>query len=120
MKNIILSACILTALSLPAAAQADIGGRYQVAGTNLNGTTYSGEAEITLTSDTTCEISWTTGSTTSAGICMRNDDSFSAAYRMGEDVGLVIYKVSDDGAMQGLWTIAGNGGSGTEVLTPIK
>jgi hypothetical protein len=117
MNKITLSACILTALSLPAAAQADIGGRYEVAGTNLNGTTYSGEAEITLTSETTCEIAWTTGATTSAGICMRNDDSFSAAYRMGEEVGL---KVSDDGSMQGLWTIAGNGGSGTEVLTPIK
>jgi hypothetical protein len=120
MKKTILCACIFTALSLPAAAQTDIGGRYEVAGTNLNGTTYSGEAEITLTSDTTCEIKWSTGATTSAGICMRNDDSFSAAYRMGEEVGLVIYKVSDDGSMQGLWTIAGNGGSGTEVLMPIK
>ena len=120
MNKTISSVCILATLSLPAAAQTDIGGRYQVAGTNLNGTTYSGEAEITLTSDTTCEISWTTGATTSAGICMRNDDSFSAAYRMGEEVGLVIYKVSADGSMQGLWTIAGNGGSGTEVLMPIK
>ena len=120
MLKITASALILATFTLPAAAQADIGGRYEVAGTNLNGTTYEGEAEITLTSDTTCEITWKTGATTSAGICMRNDDSFSAAYRMGDDVGLIIYKVSNDGSMQGLWTFAGNGGSGTETLTPIK
>jgi len=33
-------------------------------------------------------------------------------------VGLVIYKVNDDGSMEGLWTIAGQGGTGTETLTP--
>lgn len=106
-------------LAVPAMAQTSIGGQYRVEGTNINGTTYEGEATITLTSDTTCEISWVTGPTTSAGICMRNDDSFAAAYRMGDDVGLIIYKVMGDGTMNGVWTIANNGGAGTEVLTPM-
>jgi hypothetical protein len=119
MFKILGSVAIVTALALPAAAQTSIGGRYRVDGTNLNGTTYTGEAQITLTSETTCEIEWVTGSTTSSGICMRNDNAFSAAYRMGDVIGLVIYKVMDDGTMQGLWTIAGNGGAGTEVLTPM-
>jgi len=95
----------------------DIGGTYDVEGTNHNGTTYGGTATITLTSDTTCEIVWDTGST-SNGICSRNGDAFAAAYVLGEAVGLVIYKVLPDGSLNGLWTIAGQGGTGTEILTP--
>jgi hypothetical protein len=33
-------------------------------------------------------------------------------------MGLVIYKVQQDGSMQGLWTLQGQPGTGTEVLTP--
>lgn len=119
MKKIIAAALLACIAATPVSAQA-IGGRYKVQGTNINGTTYEGEATITLTSETTCEIEWVTGSTTSIGICMRNDDSFAAGYKIGEDVGLIIYKVAADGVMSGLWTIAGNGGNGTEVLTPVQ
>jgi hypothetical protein len=120
MLKVFTACAALAAMALPALAQTSIGGRYTVAGTNFNGSTYAGEATITLTSETTCEIEWVTGSTTSSGICMRNDDSFSAAYRMEDAIGLIIYKVKTDGTMEGLWTIAGNGGAGTEVLTPIQ
>lgn len=96
----------------------DIGGTYDVEGTNHNGSTYEGTATITLTSDTTCEISWETGATTSNGICSRNGDSFAAAYVLGDDVGLVIYKMLPDGSLNGLWTIQGAGGTGAEILTP--
>lgn len=119
MKHLIAILFAFAILALPVQAQS-IGGRYQVEGTNLNGTTYSGEAQITLTSETTCEIEWITGSTTSVGICMRNGDSFSAAYRMEDIVGLVIYKVMADGSLNGVWTIANNGGAGTETLTPMQ
>jgi hypothetical protein len=95
----------------------DIGGSYRVKGTNHNGSPYGGSAEIRLTSDTTCEIVWETGST-SNGICSRNGDSFAAAYVMGDAIGLVIYKVRPDGSLDGLWTIAGQGGTGTETLIP--
>lgn len=97
-----------------------IGGRYTVEGTNINGAAYDGEADITLTSETACTIKWITGSTQSTGICMRNDDSFAAGYVMGDQVGLVIYKVLRDGTLSGLWTAAGAGGNGTEVLTPMR
>jgi hypothetical protein len=120
MLKLITTCFAIAVMAVPALAQTSIGGRYKVEGTNLNGTTYSGEATITLTSDTTCEIEWVTGSTSSVGICMRNDDSFSAAYRMDDIVGLVIYKVMADGSMNGLWTIANNGGAGTEILTPMQ
>ena len=119
MKKIIALTLFACVAATPVCAQS-IGGHYKVEGTNINGTTYDGEATITLTSDTTCEIQWVTGSTTSNGICMRNDDSFAAGYKIGEDVGLIIYKVAENGVMSGLWTIAGNGGNGTETLTPVQ
>lgn len=118
MRKLLLPGLCLLALATPAAAQS-IGGSYHVAGTNFNGSAYEGTAEITLTSETTCIIEWTTGGTSSQGICMRNDDSFAAAYVLGDKTGLVVYKVMGDGTMNGLWTIAGENGNGTEVLTPM-
>ena len=96
----------------------DIGGTYTVEGTNLDGSAYAGTATIKLVTDTTCEIEWQTGSTSSVAICSRNDDAFAAAYVLGEAYGLVIYKIQDDGSLEGLWTVQGKSGVGTEVLTP--
>ncbi|MER8972444.1 MULTISPECIES: hypothetical protein [unclassified Mesorhizobium] len=117
MRKLILSLALLSLAALPAAAQS-IGGTYAVAGTNFDGSSYRGDATITLTSETTCTIHWETGGSSSDGICMRNDDAFSAGYVMGKAVGLVVYKVQEDGSLHGLWTIAGKEGNGTEVLTP--
>jgi hypothetical protein len=104
---------------VPASAQS-IGGSYTVEGTNLDGSPYNGTAEITLISSTTCVIEWKTGSTTSQGICSRNDSAFAAAYVMGDVFGLVVYKVLEDGSLDGLWTIAGKEGNGAEKLTPAQ
>lgn len=121
MKSVLFGILMGVALFTPAYADG-FGGKYKVEGTNINGTTYQGEATITITSDTTCEIKWVTGkdNATADGICMRNDDSFAAGYQLDGEVGLIIYKVMADGTLNGLWTIAGNGGNGTEILTPIK
>ena len=117
MKKILFSAALLCAAAIPASAQS-IGGEYAVAGTNLDGSPYSGDAVITLTSETTCNIEWLTGGSTSTGICSRNGAAFAAAYVLGDAIGLVIYNVKEDGSLEGLWTIAGKDGSGTETLTP--
>ena len=119
MKYILLGSALFLASVMPAAADG-FGGRYAVHGTNIDGTTYGGEAEITLTSDTSCDIKWNTGTTESDGICMRNDDSFAAGYKLGDDIGLVIYKILPDGSLTGVWTLAGKGGNGTETLVPIQ
>lgn len=119
MKRIVFAAALSAILAAPASAQS-IGGEYTVAGTNHDGSKYEGTATITLTSDTTCVIEWKTGASTSTGICSRNDDAFAAAYVLGNSTGLVIYKVKQDGRLDGLWTLAGEGGNGTEVLTPKK
>ncbi len=96
----------------------DIAGQYLVAGTNLDGSPYTGEAEITLTSEYTCEIAWVTNDTTSSGICMRYGNAFSAGYELGGKVGLVIYLIQPNGTLDGTWTVAGLNAVGTEVLTP--
>ena len=119
MKRLALAAFLLAAGTVSAFAQ-NIGGDYTVFGTNFDGSHYKGTATITIKTNTTCEIEWKTGDSTSSGICMRNDDSFAAAYQLGKDVGLIIYKMHDNGVLDGLWTIAGEDGNGTEVLTPAN
>ena len=121
MKYAMLATVVLTlaaALGAPRAMAQDSPLDYTVAGTNLNGSPYTGEARITLTSETTCDIEWITGATSSFGICMRNGPAFAAAYLLGDAAGLVIYQIMDDGTLEGLWTISGQEGTGTEVLTP--
>jgi hypothetical protein len=116
LKKLALAA--LFAASLSTAANAvDVGGTYDIQGTNPNGTKYSGTAEIVVTSENTCRITWNTGNE-SSGICMRNGTAFAAGYVLGEKVGLIIYEMHDDGTLDGLWTIADQEGVGTELLTP--
>lgn len=116
-----LAAGFATTIATDAGAQgANVGGRYQVQGKNFNGSTYSGTAEITVTSNNTCRIVWVTGSTTSRGICMRNGNSFAASYVLGSKIGLVIYEQKGDGTLDGLWTIADETGVGAERLVPIR
>lgn len=117
MKRLAVAALWLLTSAWGVQAQ-NVGGVYDVKGTNVDGSPYGGTAEVRITSETTCEIYWTTGSSTSSGICMRNGPAFSAGYVLGDKIGLVIYQIFDDGHMEGLWTIAGTGGVGTEVLTP--
>jgi len=117
MKRMIIAASTVLALAAPVCA-AEIGGVYDIKGTNLDGSAYGGTAEIKVTSDSTCEIYWTTGGSTSQGICMLDGNALAAAYVMGKAIGLVVYLVQDDGVLDGTWTIAGQNGRGTEVLTP--
>lgn len=112
----LLAICVLAT----AASARDLGGRYEVAGENFNGSRYSGEAEITVTSENTCRINWYIGRNVWRGICMRNGNVFSAAYKLGSAIGLVIYEIKDDGAMVGLWTLADKNGVGKEMLVPLR
>jgi hypothetical protein len=119
IKAFLVAASATLLLSFPVAAQS-VGGNYRVQGKNFDGSPYSGTAQIVTTSEVTCNIAWKTGSTTSKGICMRNTSSFTAAYQLGNSVGLIIYDIMKDGTLSGVWTIAGKDGVGTEILTPTK
>jgi len=111
----------LLAVLWPAAVMAQtVGGTYNVAGTNFDGSAYSGTATITPSSNSTCRIEWKTGSTDSQGFCMLNDKALAAAYKLNDSVGLVVYELQEDGSLKGVWTIADKPGAGTETLTPAK
>ena len=116
MKTCLTAAFVLFATA--AVADPSVGGHYLVKGTNFDGSIYEGEAQITKTSDVTCEIVWSTGGSTSSGICMRDGNAFTAGYELNGKVGLVIYLIQDDGTLDGTWTVAGVNAVGTEVLTP--
>lgn len=118
--RITLLAAATAAAVLAPLAGAALEGRYHVQGTNIDGSPYSGEAEIILTSDTTCEINWFTGTTVSEGICMRYGSAFAASYILDGVVGLAIYEILPSGALDGTWTISGTNGSGTETLMPMR
>ncbi len=116
LKKLMLALLLAGGLT-NAAAAVDLGGAYEVRGTNPNGSKYSGTAEIVVTSENTCRITWNVGAE-SAGICMRNGVAFAAGYALNEKVGLIIYEIRDDGTLDGLWTIADQPGVGTELLIP--
>ena len=56
MKKILAGALLGLGLVVPAHAQTVNAGTYDVEGTNLDGSAYSGTATIELTSETTCSI----------------------------------------------------------------
>ncbi|MGI0525183.1 hypothetical protein [Rhizobium giardinii] len=120
MKKVIVAAALLLAAASAVNAQTVNAGKYTVEGTNLDGSSYSGTAEITLASETTCVIEWDTAGEKSTGVCMLNGNAFAAAYVLGDALGLIVYKVNSDGTLEGNWTITGKDGSGTETLTEVN
>ena len=118
--RVLIGAALLTAAFAATASAQSVGGKYRVNGTNFDGSSYKGTATITRSSNSTCRIHWDTGDTSSDGFCMLANDSLAAAYKLGDDVGLVLYELRSDGTLKGYWTIADKSGSGTEILTPLK
>ena len=117
MRRFLLALAVV-AVAAPAMAAEFHEGTYKVDGTNLDGSKYTGTADVKLLSDTTCSITWTTGQTSSSGVCMMMDGVVGVAYAQGQTVGVTMYHLNDDGSLDGIWTIAGQNGSGTEHMTP--
>ncbi|MGO9005314.1 MAG: hypothetical protein ACLQIQ_18315 [Beijerinckiaceae bacterium] len=119
MRKKIAFAASLALLAQSAGAwAADVGGRYNVTGTNFDGSAYTGTAEITVTSNSTCRIVWHIGASDWKGICMRVNGTLAAAYQYKNTIGLVHYDIKKDGVLDGVWTMADRDGAGTDVLTP--
>jgi hypothetical protein len=119
MRRLAFALPVFLAAILPLAA-AEVGGNYTAQGTNFDGSPYEGTVQITVASNSTCEITWQTNGSESSGICMLLEDAFAAGYVLEDRVGLIIYKVMDDGTLNGVWTAAGMDGAGTEILTPAN
>jgi hypothetical protein len=114
---------LLLAITMPAWAAAEtlkLASTYDEVGTNPNGSKYTGTATVEIISDTTFKIRWKIGSTTYSGFGMRMNDTLAATYMVDGEPGLIVYKVGDDGTLDGLWAIRGQNGNGTDRLIPRK
>ena len=92
---------------------------YKATGAGPDGSQYTGEVTIDITSDTTFAISWDIGGTIYKGFGMRRNDVLAASFFSGKSSGLAMYQVQGDG-LDGQWTFKGENGSGTEHLTPVE
>ena len=102
--------------TMPAFAQTT-GGSYTVAGTNPGGAAYAGTADITI-SDADCTVTWAFGNGKAEGTCLQADGVLATSYVVGDMLTLVLYRVGADGVLNGVWSVGGKAGTGTEVLTP--
>jgi hypothetical protein len=117
MKRALLGAAAAAVMVSTAASAQNVGGRYQVQGTNPNGSAYSGTAEI-FPNGNVCRIVWHVG-TEWRGICMLSGNRFAASYQSGGTYGLLIYRMQSDGSLAGEWS-TGAGSTGTETLIPMQ
>jgi hypothetical protein len=105
-------------ITLPAGAETlTLASKYDVVGTNPDGSKYKGTADVEVISNSTFTIKWSIGTSMIEGFGMRMNDSLDATYQINGEPGLVIYRVDGNG-LDGLWAIRGHNGSGTEHLTP--
>src|SRR5260370_6944097 len=94
----------LLAIGLAAAASAQtVGGSYSVTGTNADGSSYTGTAEIT-SNGSACSISWQTGGSSSAGTCLLAGNAFGASYQLRHPPAPPPYELQPDPTLNGQCT----------------
>jgi hypothetical protein len=106
----------LVAWERPAAAQRS--GLYDVAGVNMDGTPYTGVAEIRQAGLASFAILWQVGQTRIEGIGMASGRTIAVVYGAQQRPGIGIYNLLPDGKLEGEWTIFGASALGRETLTP--
>jgi hypothetical protein len=115
MRRLILALGFLL-LAAPAMAQRD--GLYDVTGTNLDGTDYTGVAQIRSLGLTSFNILWRINDQIVEGVGMAYGRSIAVAYGLSQRPGMGIYTLNPDGSMEGEWTIIGAPAVGRERLVP--
>ncbi|WP_270935664.1 hypothetical protein, partial [Falsiroseomonas oryzae] len=109
-------ACAFLLLAFPALAQRD--GVYDVTGINLDGTAYTGVAQIRAVGLTSFTILWRIGGQVVEGFGTASGRTVAVAYGMAQRPGIGIYTLNPDGSMDGEWTIVGAPAVGRERLVP--
>lgn len=97
---------------------ANIAGKYNIVGTNPNGTTYRGALEVIEHGDV-YQFRWSAGSQ-SDGVGVVNGDFVAVAFASGASgtgCGVVDYKIQSDGALVGRWGYWGKDEAGSENAT---
>ena len=109
-----IAGCVAVVLA-GTAALADPAGRYDVAGTNPSGSTYSGSVTVQKTGDT-YKVTWTIGGTRYNGTALGDDKFLAVSYTSGGDTGLALFGADGD-EWKGVWTYAGGTKIGAEAWT---
>jgi len=109
-----IAGCVAVVLT-GTTALADPAGRYNVAGTNPSGSTYSGTVSVQKTGDT-YKVTWNIGGTQYVGTAIGNDEFIAISYVSGSNTGLALLSEEDD-EWKGIWTYAGGTKIGTEAWT---
>lgn len=115
MRRLVL-VLALVLLATPALAQRD--GLYTVTGTNLDGTEYTGLAQIRAVGLNSFSIVWRLGNTLVEGVGMASGRTIAVTYGQAQRPGMGIYTLNPDGSMEGEWTIIGAPAIGRERLVP--
>jgi hypothetical protein len=118
MPRLALPAALIGLALLAAPAAAQRSGLYDVEGTNLDGTPYTGVVQIEQLGLSSFRILWRIGNQTVEGVGMASGRSVSVAYGLRERPGMGIYTLNPDGSLDGEWTIIGAPALGRERLVP--
>jgi hypothetical protein len=95
----------------------DIAGSYTVEGTNADGSSYSGTANITKT-NSGYAIKWVIAAETMSGTGTFDGQTYHVVWEASWGTGEAVYNLAPNGALNGTWTTDGVPGQGTEALTP--
>lgn len=115
MRRLVLALAAML-LATPALAQRD--GIYDVTGVNLDGTDYTGLAQIRSVGINSFSIIWRIGNTLIEGTGMASGRTVAVSYGQANRPGIGIYQLNPDGSMDGEWTIVGAPAIGRERLVP--
>jgi hypothetical protein len=116
IRRLALAVALLTCAALPAAAQAP--GVYDVSGTNLDGTPYTGVAQIRPAGLTSFVIAWRIGNQVVEGVGFASGRTIAVAYGLAQQPGIGIYTLNPDGSLDGEWTVIGAPANARERLVP--
>jgi len=107
---------VLASLGTPAAAQRS--GVYDVTGTNLDGSPYTGTAQLQAVGLSSFAILWEIRGQVVEGVGFASGRTIAVAYGLSQRPGIGIYTLNPDGSMDGEWTIIGAPANATERLVP--
>jgi hypothetical protein len=96
----------------------DIAGKYNITGTNPEGTAYKGTVEVIARGDV-YQFRWNAG-TQYDGVGVQNRNIIAVAYANGSDgkgCGVIDYDIASDGSLSGKWGYWGVNDAGTESAT---
>ncbi|SFK72899.1 hypothetical protein [Falsiroseomonas stagni] len=115
-RRLALALPLLAALASPAAAQRE--GVYDVTGINLDGSPYTGVAQIRAAGLSSFFIAWRISGQVVEGVGFASGRTISVAYGLASRPGMGIYTLNPDGSMDGEWTIVGAPANARERLVP--